>query len=126
MEPLRSPGYCKHAGGSKDAPSEHYTIVFNVFVLMQLFNEVNSRKIHDEVNVFSGVFRNSLFLVIMVGTTVGQYFLIELKGINTAFGCTSLSFDQWMLCLALGASTLPINLVMRLVPSRLFPGAGSD
>ncbi|TMS02598.1 Plasma membrane calcium-transporting ATPase 1 [Larimichthys crocea] len=26
--------------------SEHYTIVFNTFVLMQLFNEINARKIH--------------------------------------------------------------------------------
>ncbi|KAK2102346.1 ATPase, Ca transporting, plasma membrane [Saguinus oedipus] len=26
---------------------EHYTIVFNTFVLMQLFNEINARKIHE-------------------------------------------------------------------------------
>ena len=72
IEPLRPVGYCRHAGGSNDGPSAHYTMVFNVFVLMQLFNEINSRKIHDETNVFEGVFSNPLFLVIIVGTAVGQ------------------------------------------------------
>jgi hypothetical protein len=72
IEPLRPVGYCRHAGGSKDGPSAHYTMVFNVFVLMQLFNEINSRKIHDEANVFDGVLSNALFLVIIVGTAVGQ------------------------------------------------------
>ena len=33
-------------------PSEHFTIIFNTFVLMTLFNEINSRKIHGEYNVF--------------------------------------------------------------------------
>ncbi|XP_071059439.1 plasma membrane calcium-transporting ATPase 1-like [Pseudochaenichthys georgianus] len=32
-------------------PSEHYTIVFNTFVLMQIFNELNARKIHGEERV---------------------------------------------------------------------------
>lgn len=34
-------------------PSVHFTIVFNTFVLMTLFNEINARKIHGERNVFS-------------------------------------------------------------------------
>lgn len=33
-------------------PSKHFTIIFNTFVLMTLFNEINSRKIHGERNVF--------------------------------------------------------------------------
>jgi len=123
IEPLRPVGYCRHAGGSKDGPSAHYTMVFNVFVLMQLFNEINSRKIHDEANVFDGVLSNPLFLVIIFGTAVGQYFLIEFNGLNTAFGCTSLTPDQWILCLALASSTIPLNLLMRLIPSRIFPGS---
>lgn len=33
-------------------PSKHFTIIFNTFVLMTLCNEINSRKIHGERNVF--------------------------------------------------------------------------
>uniref|UniRef100_A0A8C7EZD8 Calcium-transporting ATPase n=1 Tax=Oncorhynchus kisutch TaxID=8019 RepID=A0A8C7EZD8_ONCKI len=49
-------------------PSEHYTIIFNTFVLMQLFNEINARKIHGERNVFDGIFRNPIFCSIVFGT----------------------------------------------------------
>lgn len=53
-------------------PSEHYTIVFNTFVLMQIFNELNARKIHGERNVFEGVFNNPIFCSIVLGTLVIQ------------------------------------------------------
>ncbi|XP_061470218.1 plasma membrane calcium-transporting ATPase 3 isoform X11 [Rhineura floridana] len=49
-------------------PSEHYTIIFNTFVMMQLFNEINARKIHGERNVFDGIFGNPIFCTIVLGT----------------------------------------------------------
>lgn len=33
-------------------PTVHFTIVFNTFVMMTLFNEINARKIHGERNIF--------------------------------------------------------------------------
>ena len=33
-------------------PSQHFTIVFNAFVMMTIFNEINARKVHNERNVF--------------------------------------------------------------------------
>lgn len=53
-------------------PSEHYTIIFNTFVMMQLFNEINARKIHGERNVFDGIFKNPIFCSIVFGTFVVQ------------------------------------------------------
>uniref|UniRef100_A0A7N8YBJ1 Calcium-transporting ATPase n=1 Tax=Mastacembelus armatus TaxID=205130 RepID=A0A7N8YBJ1_9TELE len=53
-------------------PSEHYTIVFNTFVMMQLFNEINARKIHGERNVFDGIFNNPIFCSIVFGTFIIQ------------------------------------------------------
>ena len=49
-------------------PSRHFTYIFNIFVLLQLFNEINSRKIMNELNVFEGIFRNPLFSIIWIGT----------------------------------------------------------
>jgi magnesium-transporting ATPase (P-type) len=37
---------------ANDTPSRHLTIVFNVFVLLQIFNMISSRKINDEFNIF--------------------------------------------------------------------------
>ena len=53
-------------------PTQHLTMVFNTFVMMQIFNEINSRKVHGERNVFSGILRNHLFLAILFGTVAVQ------------------------------------------------------
>ncbi|KAB1270618.1 Plasma membrane calcium-transporting ATPase 1 [Camelus dromedarius] len=63
-------------------PSEHYTIVFNTFVLMQLFNEINARKIHGERNVFEGIFNNAIFCTIVLGTFVVQVVHSEIRNIS--------------------------------------------
>lgn len=53
-------------------PTEHYTIVFNTFVMMQLFNEINARKIHGERNVFEAIYRNPIFCTVVLGTFAAQ------------------------------------------------------
>ena len=58
---LRTPG-----------PTQHFTIIFNTFVMMTLFNEINARKIHGERNVFKGLHRNPLFIGIWIVTFVIQ------------------------------------------------------
>mmetsp|Transcript_3637 Transcript_3637/g.2702 ORF Transcript_3637/g.2702 Transcript_3637/m.2702 type:complete len:287 (+) Transcript_3637:1315-2175(+) len=43
----------------------HYTMFFNIFVFMQVFNEINCRKIQEhEMNVFADFFNNPMFLII--------------------------------------------------------------
>jgi len=51
-----------------------YTMLFQAFVMMQIFNQINSRKLGDhQYNVFSGFFNNNLFLIITVLTFGVQY-----------------------------------------------------
>jgi Ca2+ transporting ATPase len=52
--------------------SEQFTLVFNAFVLMTLFNEINSRKLHGERNVFKGIFRNPFFYCIWIFCFIAQ------------------------------------------------------
>jgi len=52
--------------------SQHFTIIFNTFVLMTLFNEVNARKIHGQRNVFEGLNRNPVFVGIWLSTAFAQ------------------------------------------------------
>ncbi|ROT70122.1 calcium-translocating P-type ATPase, PMCA-type, partial [Penaeus vannamei] len=55
-----------------EPPSQHFTLVFNTFVMMTLFNEVNARKIHGEHNVFEGITKNPLFYCIWFVTFGAQ------------------------------------------------------
>jgi Ca2+ transporting ATPase len=57
--------------------SRHYTIVFTVFVFLQIFNMICSRKINDEKNVFDGFFRNTLYVIIVVSITVVQVIITQ-------------------------------------------------
>lgn len=54
------------------SPTQHFTIIFNTFVMMTLFNEINARKIHGQRNVFEGFFTNRIFYVIWIGTMASQ------------------------------------------------------
>ena len=63
-----------------DAPTTHGTLLFNIFVWMQIFNEVNSRKVHGERNVFKGIFNNYIFVGVVVGTSCAQVILVEFGG----------------------------------------------
>jgi hypothetical protein len=57
------------AHGSYTQKALHFTYVFQVFVFMQIFNQINARKLkEDELNVFSGMLQNRWFNIIMVVT----------------------------------------------------------
>uniref|UniRef100_A0A8C4NXQ8 Calcium-transporting ATPase n=1 Tax=Dicentrarchus labrax TaxID=13489 RepID=A0A8C4NXQ8_DICLA len=96
-------------------PSEHYTIVFNTFVLMQLFNEINARKIHGERNVFEGIFNNLIFCSIVFGTFIIQIVIVQFGG--KPFSCVSLTIDQWLWCTFLGFGSLLWGQVISTVPT---------
>ncbi|XP_075886317.1 plasma membrane calcium-transporting ATPase 1 isoform X2 [Nelusetta ayraudi] len=96
-------------------PSEHYTIVFNTFVLMQLFNEINARKIHGERNVFEGIFNNPIFCSIVFGTFVIQIVIVQFGG--KPFSCVGLTIDQWLWCTVLGFGSLLWGQVISSVPT---------
>ena len=60
-------------GGDLHAPpTQHFTMIFNVFVMMTLFNEINARKIHGQRNVFIGLFTNPIYYVIWIATFISQ------------------------------------------------------
>ncbi|KAE8583121.1 hypothetical protein XENTR_v10020433 [Xenopus tropicalis] len=85
-------------------PSEHYTIIFNTFVMMQLFNEINARKIHGERNVFDGIFSNPIFCSIVLGTFGVQILIVQFGG--KPFSCAPLNAQQWLWCLFVGVGEL--------------------
>ncbi|XP_015227703.1 PREDICTED: plasma membrane calcium-transporting ATPase 1-like [Cyprinodon variegatus] len=96
-------------------PSEHYTIVFNTFVLMQIFNEFNARKIHGERNVFEGVFNNPIFCSIILGTLVVQVLIVHFGG--KAFSCVPLTLEHWLWCIFLGIGSLLWGQLVSSVPT---------
>ncbi|EEF47971.1 cation-transporting atpase plant, putative [Ricinus communis] len=86
-----------------DEETEHATdvkntMIFNAFVLCQIFNEFNARK-PDEINVFSGVTKNRLFIGIVGFTFILQIILIEFAGKFTS--TVRLNWTLWLASLAI-------------------------
>ena len=96
--------------------TEHYTMIFNIFVYCQIFNEFNARSVsQDKMNVFAGLFSNWIFLAIFVGTFAVQVVLVQWCG---PFATTApLSFAQWVICIAIGAGSIPIGFLVRMIPA---------
>lgn len=109
------------AGGQELAeeglPSIHYTILFNTFVFCQVFNEINSRKVNLQLNVFDGLFTNMIFVGIILVTCITQFLLIQFGGAATR--TLPLNFEQWVYCVAIGFFSLPIGFLLRLIPTPL-------
>ena len=92
----------------------HTTIVFNTFVFCQVFNEFNARSINSEFDIFANILKNPVFLVIIFITVTAQFFLVQFGGdwVRT----TPLTIDQWYKSVLLGALSIPIGGIMRLIP----------
>ncbi|KAJ6931192.1 hypothetical protein NC652_014633 [Populus alba x Populus x berolinensis] len=89
------------------------TLIFNTFVLCQVFNEFNARSMEKQ-NVFKGIHRNHLFLGIIAITIVLQVVMVEFL---KKFASTErLNWWQWVTCIVIAAVSWPIGWFVKLIP----------
>lgn len=103
----------------KNSPHEMLeleTIIFNTFVWMQIFNELNCRRLDNKLNILEGIHRNKWFLFINVLMVGGQILIIFVGG--AAFGVTRLSARQWGICLGFAVLCIPWAAILKFVPDR--------
>mmetsp|Transcript_24381 Transcript_24381/g.23981 ORF Transcript_24381/g.23981 Transcript_24381/m.23981 type:complete len:168 (+) Transcript_24381:2839-3342(+) len=97
----------------------HFTMFFNIFVFLQIFNEINCRKILEhEINVFADFFNNSLFLIIQVFTITVQIALVQFGG--EPLKCSPLTFQQQAICILIGFGSILMGLLVKLIPLDCF------
>ncbi|KAG6329880.1 hypothetical protein ID866_9209 [Astraeus odoratus] len=94
------------------------TLVFNTFVFAQIFNSVNSRRLDRKLNVFEGLFRNHYFILITLIEIVVQVVIVFVGG--AAFQVTHIGAREWGISLGLGAVSLPLGALIRLLPNEPF------
>lgn len=100
-------------------PKYKFSLFFQTFVMMQVFNEINCRKLKSsELNVFNGFFNNSLFILILIFTVVAQVCIIQFGG--AFFQCSPLPWQQHVFCLCVGVGALIFGILFRLVPVSWF------
>ena len=93
------------------------SIIFNTFVFCQIFNFINARRVNGELDFYSGLFTNFVYLAIFVLITVFQVLIIFFTG--EFFGVTpypGIGWKQWLTCLVLGVVELPLAYLIALIP----------
>ncbi|XP_010279281.1 PREDICTED: calcium-transporting ATPase 12, plasma membrane-type-like [Nelumbo nucifera] len=89
------------------------TLIFNTFVLCQIFNEFNARKL-EKKNVFEGIQKNWLFWGIIGITLILQVMMVE---IFKKFADTErLDWGQWVACIGIAAISWPIGWIVKCIP----------
>lgn len=119
------PAYLLPDGAATDLVL-HYTMGFQAFVFMQIFNQINARKLGEhEYNVFEGITINKLFLVITAITFSVQVAIVQFGG--KALRCYPLSTEQNIFAIGLAAGVLPWALVIkRFLPASWFDSLASS
>jgi P-type Ca2+ transporter type 2C len=96
-----------------------YTMLFNTFMFMTIFNEINCRKVGaTEYNVFHNIIANWYFIVIVGGITALQWVFVQYGGILT--NCHALTGEEFAFCVLWGASTMLISVILKLTPAEFF------
>ncbi|KAL1155444.1 hypothetical protein V6Z11_A08G024700 [Gossypium hirsutum] len=89
------------------------TLIFNAFVLCQIFNEFNARK-PEEVNIFRGLSKNYLFIGIVAITIILQAIIVEFLG---KFAKTEkLSWQLWLVSIGIGFISWPLAILGKFIP----------
>jgi Ca2+-transporting ATPase len=93
------------------------SLVFNTFVWMQIFNSLNNRRLDNRFNVFEGIHRNVFFIIIFLIMVGGQTMIVFIGG--RAFSIVRINDSQWGISIVLGALSLPVGAIIRLIPDEL-------
>jgi hypothetical protein len=96
--------------------TRHLTMIFNIFVLYTLFNQLNCRVIDDSFNIFKRIGNSYLFPLITLAEITGQIFIVIIGGQFVNCSTLNLTGKQWTYCILLSLLTYPVNFIAKLIP----------
>ena len=106
-------GAFKHHHGEA-IDRRHFTIFFNVFIFLTIFNFFNARTLKkDEFNPFANFCINPLFIIIVFSLFFLQIFIVNYGG--EVFKLAPLSMEQHIICVLIGSLSLLFNIFYKTV-----------
>lgn len=102
------------------------SMVFNTFIWMQLFNEINARRINDEYDVFRGIFRTWIFGSVWIITVALQVVIMVVEPVGNIFKVEPQSGLEWGVAIAIGLGGLVVSFLVKFVSRRYFKTTAAD
>lgn len=101
---------------------QHYTLLFQTFMMMNLFNMINCRKLpsedQPEWNIFSRIWDNWWFLIVFLAELNGQYLMSGYNWTGVIFGTTPLTLAMQITALLFGLGSLLVAVIAKATPYR--------
>ncbi|KAG4131608.1 hypothetical protein ERO13_D09G223200v2 [Gossypium hirsutum] len=91
----------------------NHTLIFNTFMLCQVFNKFNARKL-EKKNVFNDMHKNKMFIGITGVTIVLQVVMVEF--LKRFTDTERLNWGQWGACIAIAAASCPLGWAVKCLP----------
>ena len=93
----------------------HFTIFFDVFVFLQVFNSINARKLNQkEINIFEGIKDNIYYILVQSFIILGQIIIVTFGG--RAVRTQPLSILQHFFCALIASLSLGVGYCVKLIP----------
>jgi Ca2+-transporting ATPase len=94
-----------------DSPLIHvYSLIF--------LSVYSCRRIDSHLNIFTNILANKFFIGIFLICVLGQVVIVQFGG--AAFQVVALDAAHWAIALVIGVISLPIGVVIRLIPDNIF------
>ena len=93
----------------------HMTMIFNTFVFYSLFNQINSRIINNNLNIFHRILDNWMFIAVTSAEMFIQFLIVQYGGLIFKCNKEGLTVSQWEWCLCLAALTFVVNFCLKFV-----------
>ncbi|TYH03968.1 hypothetical protein ES288_A09G261200v1 [Gossypium darwinii] len=91
----------------------NHTLIFNTFMLCQVFNNFNARKL-EKKNIFDDIHKNKMFIGIIGVTIVLQVVMVEF--LKRFTDTERLNWGQWGACIAIAAASCPLGWAVKCLP----------
>jgi len=101
---------------SEFSATTHYTIIFNCFIFMQLFNQLCCNDYTDNPNCwfFIESVTNSAFILIWLGEVFAQILIVQLTGKFFKVVDGGLSGKHWIITIGIGLIVFVVDIILKL------------
>jgi len=110
----------------KYGSSRHLSNVFNVFVVMCIFNIINARIINDKINIFKGILNNLTFCFIFLFISGAQGIIVEFGSDAMKITRGGLHGYHWLIACILGLTTWVFAALFKFIPDHFCPQFGKS
>jgi magnesium-transporting ATPase (P-type) len=90
------------------------TIIFNIFVLYTLFNQINCRIVDGSFNIFARIKNNKLFIFFEIFEFVVQFIIVEFWNVIFKATKNGITLQQWGICILLSSSSFVVDFILKI------------